>query len=99
MKIKSIKKEEGYTVMSNYHFKDKRLSLKAKGLLSLMLSLPDNWDFSLMGLTSICIESRDTIRKIINELKINRYLKVVESRDENGRFYYEYIIYEKPYDD
>ncbi len=99
MKIKSIKKEEGYTVMSNYHFKDRRLSLKAKGLLSLMLSLPDNWDFSIMGLTSICIESRDTIRKIINELKINKYLKVVENRDKNGRFYYEYIIYEKPYDD
>ena len=99
MKIKSIKKEEGYTVMSNYHFKDRRLSLKAKGLLSLMLSLPDNWDFSMMGLTSICIESRDTIRKIINELKINKYLKIVENRDENGRFYYEYIIYEKPYED
>lgn len=99
MKIKSIKKEEGYTVMSNYHFKDRRLSLKAKGLLSLMLSLPDNWDFSMMGLTSICIESKDTIRKIINELKINKYLKVVENRNENGRFYYEYIIYEKPYDD
>lgn len=99
MKIKSIKKEEGYTVMSNYHFKDRRLSLKAKGLLSLMLSLPDNWDFSIMGLTSICIESRDTIRKVINELKINKYLKVVENRDDNGRFYYEYIIYEKPYDD
>lgn len=99
MKIKSIKKEEGYTVMSNYHFKDRRLSLKAKGLLSLMLSLPDDWDFSMMGFTSICIESRDTIRKIINELKINKYLKVVENRDENGRFYYEYIIYEKPYED
>ena len=98
MKIKSIKKEDGYTVMSNYHFKDRRLSLKAKGLLSLMLSLPDNWDFSMMGLTSICIESRDTIRKIINELKINKYLKVAENRDENGRFYYEYIIYEKPYE-
>lgn len=98
MKIKSINKKEGYTVMSNYHFKDRRLSLKAKGLLSLMLSLPDNWNFSMMGLTSICIESRDTIRKIINELKINKYLKVVENRDENGRFYYEYIIYEKPYE-
>ena len=98
MKIKEIIKEEGYTVMSNYHFKDKRLSLKAKGLLSLMLSLPDSWDFSLMGLTSICVESRDTIRKILNELKNNRYLKIIEKRDENGRFYYEYIIYEKPYE-
>ena len=80
MKIKSIKKEEGYTVMSNYHFKDRRLSLKAKGLLSLMLSLPDNWDFSMMGLTSICIESRDTIRKILNELKNNKYLKMIEKK-------------------
>lgn len=97
MKIKSIKKEEGYTVMSNYHFKDKKLSLKAKGLLSLMLSLPDSWNFSLMGLTSICIESKDTIRKILNELKNNRYLKIIEKRAENGRFYYDYIIYEKPY--
>lgn len=98
MKIKSIKKEEGYTVMSNYHFKDKSLSLKAKGLLSLMLSLPDSWDFSLIGLTSICVESRDTIRKILNELKNNRYLKMIEKRNKNGRFYHEYIIYEKPYE-
>lgn len=98
MKIKSIKKEEGYTVMSNYHFKDKKLSLKAKGLLSLMLSLPDSWDFSLMGLTSICVESKDTIRKVLNELKNNKYLKMIEKRDENERFYYEYIIYEKPYE-
>ncbi len=97
MKIKSIKKEEGYTVMSNYHFKDRKLSLKAKRLLSLMLLLPDDWDFSMIGLTNICIESRDTIRKILNELKNNRYLKTIEKRDENGRFYYEYIIYEKPY--
>lgn len=98
MKIKSIKKEEGYTVMSNYHFKDKRLSLKAKGLLSLMLSLPDSWDYSLLGLTSICIESKDAIRKILNELKANKYLQMLEKRDDNGRFYYEYVIYEKPYE-
>lgn len=84
--------------MSNYHFKDKRLSLKAKALLSLMLSLPDDWDFLLMGLTSICIENKDTIRKTLNELKNNKYLKMIEKRDENGRFYYEYIIYEKPYE-
>lgn len=75
MKIKS-NREEGYIVMGNYHLKDRRLSLKAKGLLSLMLSLPDNWDYSILGLSSIC----------------------VESRDENGRFDYEYIIYEKPYE-
>lgn len=84
--------------MGNYHLKDKRLGLKAKGLLSLMFSLPDSWDYSTLVLSSICSESRDTIRKILNELKINKYLKVVEKRNENGRFNYEYIIYEKLYE-
>lgn len=97
MRVKS-NREEGYIVMGNYHLKDRRLSLKAKGLLSLMLSLPSNWDYSILGLSSICVESRDTIRKILNELKVNKYLKVIETRDENGRFDYEYIIYEKPYE-
>lgn len=97
MRVKS-NREKGYIVMGNYHLKDRRLSLKAKGLLSLMLSLPNNWDYSILGLSSICVESRDTIRKILNELKVNKYLKVIETRDENGRFDYEYIIYEKPYE-
>lgn len=97
MRVKS-NREKGYIVMGNYHLKDRRLSLKAKGLLSLMLSLPSNWDYSILGLSSICVESRDTIRKILNELKVNKYLKVIETRDENGRFDYEYIIYEKPYE-
>ena len=97
MRIKA-NREEGYIVMGNHHLKDRRLSLKAKGLLSLMLSLPDNWDYSILGLASICVESRDTIQKILNELKVNKYLKIIETRDENGRYKYEYIIYEKPYD-
>ena len=96
MKIKT-NREEGYIVMGNYHLKDRKLSLKAKGLLSLMLSLPDSWDYSILGLTSICIESRGSIRKILNELKDNKYLKVIGKRNKNGRFDYEYIIYEKPY--
>ena len=98
MKIKT-NREEGYIVMGNDHLRDKKLSLKAKGLLSLMLSLPENWNYSTLGLSSICIESRDTVRNILKELKENKYLKVVESRDDNGRFNYEYIIYEKPYTD
>lgn len=96
MKIKT-NREEGYIVMGNYHLKDRKLSLKAKGLLSLMLFLPDSWDYSILGLTSICIESRGSIRKILNELKDNKYLKVIEKRNKNGRFDYEYVIYEKPY--
>lgn len=74
--------------MGNYYLKDKRLSLKAKGLLPLMLSLPDSWNYSILGLSSICVESRDTIRKILNELRTNKYLKVVEKRNENGTFNY-----------
>lgn len=83
MKIKT-NIEEGYIVMGNYHLMDKKLSLKAKGLLSLMLSLPENWNYSTLGLSSICIESRDTVRNILKELKENKYLKVVESRDDDG---------------
>lgn len=63
-----------------------------------MLSLPASWNYSILGLYSICVESRDTIRKILNKLKTNRYLKVVEKRNENGTFNYEYIIYEKSYE-
>lgn len=98
MKVKAIKKE-GYTIISNYHFKDRGLSLKAKGLLSLMLSLPYSWDYSLLGLAGICIESKEAIRKALNELKENKYLKVIESRNGNGRFDYNYIICEKTYED
>lgn len=97
MKIKT-NRDKNYTVMSNYHFKDRRLSLKAKGLLSLMLSLPDDWDFSLSGLSSICVENKDTIRRILNELKNNYYLQTIEKRKADGIFYYDYIIYEKPYE-
>lgn len=96
MKIRTIK-DKDYTVMSNYHFKDKRLSLRAKGLLSMMLSLPDEWKYSLNGLTYICIESKETIRKIIKELKDNHYLEVNEKRREDGKICYEYIIHKKPF--
>lgn len=91
-----VKKDKNYAVMSNYHFKDKALSLRAKGLLSLMLSLPDNWDYSINGLSSICKESREIIRKTLQELKDNHYLEMKEHHDEIGRFYYDYVIYEIP---
>ncbi len=91
-------RDKNYMVMSNYHFKDKRLSLKAKGLLSLMLSLPNEWNYSLLGLTSICVESGDTIRNILKELKDYKCLRVVEQRQVDGKFNYEYIIHESPYE-
>lgn len=92
-----INKNRDFTVMSNYHLRDRNLSLKAKGLLSFMLSLPDDWDYSLRGLVAICKESKDAIRSTLNELKLNYYLKIEPSRDENGKFEYNYLIYEKPY--
>jgi len=96
MIVRTIK-DKGYTVMSNYHFKDKRLSLRAKGLLSMMLSLPNEWAYSLNGLNSMCTESKTTIRNVIKELKGLHYLDVIEKRRTDGKIYYEYTIYEKPY--
>ena len=69
-----IEKNKNYTVMSNYHLRDKNLSLKAKGLLSFMLSLPEDWDYSINGLVSICKEEETAIKSALKELKINKYL-------------------------
>ena len=91
-----IHKNKNYTIMSNYHLQDKNLTLKAKGLLSYMLSLPENWDYSLMGLSAICKEGIRAIRNIIQELEKYKYIKRVEER-KNGQYKYNYEIYEKPY--
>lgn len=82
--------------MSNYHLRDKRLSLKAKGLLSYMLSLPNDWDYSLAGLCSICKEGKDAIRSTLKELKEYKYLIIKKSRNSKGFFEYTYFIYEEP---
>lgn len=88
---------KGYTIMSNYHLRDKNLSLKAKGLLSFMLSLPDDWDYSIKGLSSVLKEGRKGVTNVLNELKEAEYLKIDEHRDEFGRFKYKYSIYYLPY--
>ena len=64
-----VNKNVNYTVMSNHHLQDKRLSLKAKGLLSYMLSLPDDWDYSLKGLTTGCRDGIDSVRSAVHELE------------------------------
>lgn len=85
-----------YTCMSNYHFKDKSLSLKAKGLLSLMLSLPDEWDYSVAGLASLSNDGETSVRTAVKELESHNYLKRTPIR-ENGRISdWEYDVYEKP---
>ncbi|MBB5337602.1 helix-turn-helix domain-containing protein [Pectinatus brassicae] len=83
-KIK-VSHNKNYTIMSNYHLRDKKLSLKAKGLMSYMLSLPDNWDYSVSGLSIVCNCGRDAIRTGLNELEKQGYLKRVQQK-ENGKF-------------
>ena len=91
--IRTIK-NENYTTMCNTHLRDKNLSLKAKGLLSMMLSLPDKWHYSVKGLEGICKESKNTINSVLNELEDNNYL-VRRRRYCNGKISeWEYIIFE-----
>lgn len=97
MSVFKITKNNNYTVMSNYHLRDKNLSYKAKGLLSFMLSLPDNWDYSMRGLEKISKENIKAIRTILQELEKNKYLVRTRKQGEYGRFYYDYSIYETPY--
>ena len=96
MEVFDIKKTKGFSVITNYHLRDNNLSLKAKGLLTLMLSLPENWDYSFKGLVSICKENKDAIRATINELKKYNYITITMDRTERGTFKYKYTVYEHP---
>lgn len=92
-------KTKNYTVMSNYHLLEKELTLKAKGLLTVILSLPENWDYTLEGLASICKESYGTIKNTIDELKEFGYIEVIKllpNQTKSGRIEYEYLVHEKP---
>ena len=86
MAVFRVERTGDYTVMSNFHLKDKRLSLKAKGLLSQMLSLPDDWDYTLSGLCFINRESKDAIRSAINELERAGYIRRRQTIDATGKF-------------
>ena len=94
MAIIRVAKTENYSVISNEHLRNKELSLKAKGLMTLMLSLPPQWDFSIGGLVAICKESHTSIRSAIKELEENRYLIRERKNNEKGYFVYEYTLYE-----
>lgn len=94
-----VNKTKDYTIMSNYHLKEMNMSLKAKGLLSVMLSLPDNWDYSISGLVAISLENETSIKSALSELKKLGYLEVIKlmpNESETGRIDYIYNIYEKP---
>lgn len=102
MSVIRVEKTKNYTVMSNYHFKEKDMSLKAKGLLSLMLSLPNNWDYSIAGLVAICKENETAIKSALKELQQFGYVKVdkiMPDKTDSGRIEYIYNIYEKPKQD
>ena len=98
MSVIRINKNKDYTVMSNYHFKEKNMSLKAKGLLSEMLSLPDNWDYSINGLVAINKENESAIKSTLDELKEFGYLiitKKMPNETKSGRIEYIYDIFEE----
>ncbi|WP_071124719.1 helix-turn-helix domain-containing protein [Leptotrichia massiliensis] len=95
-----VNKTSDYTVISNYHLREKEMSLKAKGLLTLMLSLPGNWDYSISGLASICAENETAIKTGLKELKKFGYLKISKifpnKERGNKKIEYVYEIFEKP---
>lgn len=97
MAVFRVERTAGYTVMSNHHLRNKDLSLKAKGLLSQMLSLPEDWDFTLAGLSYINREKIDAIREAIRELEKAGYVIRTRERDDKGRLRgADYVIYEQP---
>ena len=97
MAVFRVEKNKGYTVMSNHHLRNKELSLKAKGLLSQMLSLPEDWDYTLAGLSLINREKIDAIREAVRELENAGYIQRSRERDEKGRLRgTTYVIYEQP---
>ena len=99
MAVFRVHKNENYTVLSNHHFKERGMSLKAKGLLSLMLSLPDGWDYSAAGLVTLSKDGKDSVNAALKELEKFGYLRRTQTTDTGGKFSgYNYEIYEQPSD-
>lgn len=97
MAVFRVHKNENYTVLSNYHFKERGMSLKAKGLLSLMLSLPENWDYSAAGLVTLSKDGKDSVNAALKELEKFGYLRRTQAIDASGKFSgYNYEIFEQP---
>ncbi len=99
MAVFRVERTRDYTVMCNFHLKDTGLSLKSKGLLSMMLSLPETWNYTTRGLAAICKEGVDAIGSAIRELETAGYIVRRQLRGANGRITdTEYVIYERPVD-
>ena len=100
MAVFRIERTRDYTVMSNHHLRNANLSLKAKGLLSMMLSLPEDWNYTTRGLAKICKEGVDAIGAALRELEQAGYIVRHQKRDKSGRITdTEYVIYEQPQPD
>ena len=94
-----VERTKNFTVMANYHLKDRRLSLKAKGLLSVMLSLPDDWNYNMKGLARLSEDGLDSVRSTVNELERYGYVTRRRIRTETGRLAdTEYLVRERPLD-
>ena len=99
MAIFRVEKNANYTTMANFHLRDVRLSLKAIGLLSKILSLPEDWDYTVAGLAAICKEGKDAIRSALEELEAAGYIERRQTHAEDGSFSSnEYIVHEAPAD-
>lgn len=97
MAVFRVEKNHSYTVMANHHLRDERLSLKSKGLLSVILSLPDDWRISIEGMTQFSADGKDAIRSAIRELTDAGYITRAQTHSEAGTFSgYEYTIHETP---
>lgn len=97
MAVFRVQKTQNYTIMSNHHLRNKALSLKSKGLLSLMLSLPEDWDYTTRGLASICKEGVDSVCATVRELEAAGYIIRRRVRDKNGQMRgMEYTVLEEP---
>ena len=97
--IVKVEKNTNFTVMSNIHLKDRKLTMKAKGLLSIVLSLPDNWNYSIAGLASLSAEKESAVKSALDELKKHGYLVVTKKMPndtKSGRIEYEYTFFETP---
>lgn len=98
MPVIRVNKTKDYTVMANYHFRDKNLSLKAKGLLSMMLSLPNGWGYSVEGLAKLSSDGRASVMAALKELEKFHYLKRSQARDNSGKLGEAiYDIFEQPW--
>lgn len=96
MGVIRVEHNDNYTTMANYHLRDPRLSLRAMGLMSKMLSLPDDWDYSVAGLTKIVKEGRDAVRKALQELEAAGYLIREQSRQGGSFAGCDYTLFEQP---